>query len=288
MCIASAGPLHVPSSSQPGCPVLCHSILAGPCASAAPCSAEARSQGLQQQVSSRLSEPQGRGLGPVDSTLRTDSASEATTGLHSSSGLVRDSAVDGTPGLHATRGREGSGGGRLAAEQTSSNMRNGAGEGQPSGSAPIGTQAAGHARGSASNAAGAGACAGMQGPSARPMSAFEMAPSMLAAGFVRDSASEETAGPPMAVAGRQDSANEHLLSASTEAGASSLQEVQLGFHFDTARGCDPNEPALEVPSCLIVSRSVVHARRMYTNERPPCNWDVLCSQGPWGLHHPWI
>lgn len=206
-------------------------LLPAHATAAAPCVAEARSQGLQQQVSSRLSEPQGRNLALGDSTLRTDSASEAATGLHSGGGLVRDSAVDGTPGLHATRGRESSTGGRPAAEQTSSTTRNGAGEGLPSVPAPIGTQPVGHARGSASEASETGAHAGMQVPDARPISAFEMPPSTSAAGFVRDSASEETAGS-LAAAGRQDSANEHLLAASLEAGASSLQEVDLGFRFE--------------------------------------------------------
>lgn len=60
------------------------------------------------------------------------------------------------------------------------------------------------------------------------MSAFQRAPSMRAAGFVRDSASEETAGA-LAAAGRRDSASEQLLVTSTETDPSQLQEVLISL-----------------------------------------------------------
>ena len=231
MCLGTTGPYMPPPRAQlmaGVCPVLSNGCSLGHATAAALCGAEARSQGLQQQVSSRLSELQSRGRALDDSTLRTDSASEAAAGLHSGAGLVRDSAVDGNPGLHSSHSREGSAGGRLAVESTPRNIRTGDGDGLPSRPAPTRTQAAEHARGSASEEAGASAFASTHIPSARPISAFQMAPSGPGAGFVRDSASEE-AGGGLAGAGRQDSASEHFLAASTEAGASRLQEVrQLG------------------------------------------------------------
>ena len=199
------------------------------CARAAiSCLAEARSQGMQQQMNSRVPEPQGRGLSLDESTLRTDSASEDSTGLSGGGGLVRDSAIDGNPGLHAAHGREGSNGRRLAAERTFAANDNGAGGGMPSLPAPHACQTSGLARDIASESNEAGESSDVQGPSVRPMSAFQRAPSMRAAGFVRDSASEETAGA-LAAAGRRDSASEQLLVTSTETDPSQLQEVLISL-----------------------------------------------------------
>ena len=199
--------------------------------------ADARNQGQQQLVSSRLSEPQGRGLALDDSVLRTDSASEGATGLTSGSGLVRDSAVDGTPGLHTAHGRESSSCGRPAAERTSSITRVAvAGEGMQSMPAAHGMQTAGYARGVASEDGRAVVSASRQAPSARPISAFEAAPDVHTAVSMRDSATDETAGA-LAASGRRDSASEQLLAASRDAGASRLQEVRRtrtefsGFHL---------------------------------------------------------
>ena len=175
-------------------------------------------------MSSRVPEPQGRGLALDDSTLRTDSASESASGLSSRGGLVRDSAADGTPGLHAAHGREGSNGSRLPAEFTPSTTDNGNGEETPDLRDPHACQASVFARESANENNGAGRISDARGPSVRPMSAFERAPSMQAASFVRDSASEETAGA-LRVAGRRDSASEQLLASSPEADPSQLREV---------------------------------------------------------------
>ncbi len=181
---------------------------------------------MQQQMNSRVPEPQGRGLALDDSTLRTDSASESGTGLSTGGGLVRDSAIDGNPGLHAAPGRDGSSGRRLAAERTPSTIEHGDGEGMPSLPAPHASQASGFARDSANEDSEAGGFSGIHGPTVRAMSVFERAPSMRAAGFVRDSASEEAASA-LAAAGRRDSASEQLLATSAETDPSQLREVAI-------------------------------------------------------------
>ena len=226
--LGTTGPYTSPKAQRVAWtyPALSDSLRPGHATAAALCVAEARTQGLQQQVSSRLSEHQGRGRALGDSTLRTDSASEAATGVRSGAGLVRDSAMDGNPGMHASHSREGSTGGRPAAEPAPSNICTGAGEGVPSMPAPDRVQPADYARSREETGAGAGA--GMQGPSGRHVSAFARASNVPGAGFVRDSASEETGGG-LAGAGRQDSASEQTLAAPTEAAAS--REVQLGLHL---------------------------------------------------------
>lgn len=174
---------------------------------------------MQQQGSSRLSDATNRGLALNNSTLRTDSASEVTVGLSGAGNFVRDSAFDDSSGLHATH---------VDGDSESARAPRMPGHSDSVGSiglhVPPNRQIAGFTRDSANEEAGVGAGAGSLGLSGRAASAFERAHSMRGAGYVRDSASDETALL-LAAAGRQDSASEQLLAASAEAGPSRLHEV---------------------------------------------------------------
>ena len=172
---------------------------------------------MQQQGSSRLSDAPGRGLALGNSTLRRDSASEATAGLSGAGNFVRDSAFDDYPGLHAAHVDGDSEAARAPRRPGHSDSVGSIGP-----HVPPSREIAGFTRDSANEEAGAGA--GSVGLSGRPASAFERAPSMRGAGYVRDSANDETALQ-LAAAGRRDSASEQLLAASAEAGPSRLHEV---------------------------------------------------------------
>jgi len=174
---------------------------------------------VQQQGSSRLSDGPSRGLALGNSTLRRDSASEATAGLSGAGNFIRDSAFDDYPGLHAAH---------VDGDSETARAPRLPGHSDSVGSiglhVPPSRQIPGFTRDSANEEAGPGAGAGSLGLSGRPASAFERAPSMRGAGYVRDSATDETVLL-LAAAGRRDSASEQLPAASAEAGPSRLHEV---------------------------------------------------------------